>query len=601
MSWNELSPSDCEAELRPLVRSITYQDLFRPVLEATYTIREKGSDRYMTESGFDIKVTEAYGQREWKLFRSKLKGMPTYMFRQEKSRKYLVDNMDYAETSLAWDLPAAHWSLQLGSDGESYTIKNVHTSDVLTVEGTIVKVLPEGTRASGGFYSQSTTEAEQSQWILEESGSKAGGRFFKERQYKKQWRTTLQQIPIFPATELTWGAICPDKTCEAAYVAERTRLRQLGKISETKRNVVTETKVRGICDMTLAGLKQFARHPEVIRQLRQGTSAVCPQDSLAEFGGSLRSALERECFTGEDNCVAAIDEHFGDVAEEDCVSGGGHTQPTEMSKMFNAQLASDPRCAGVPADTVEGLKEFVMNSKCMTWHAPSPLWETEDKSPHHLAAYDNAGTCSGNSKATIAQSGTCPEGSKCKCPRTYLKSRDTAEGIREEANIALWTSAAVPASTLAGSFERKSPFFSLARGITGWSCQETVGCWPQRPEKTSTKTTSRACRMPAKALEGGSQLWFLPPPMLRLKHSWGKCVLEACKQEHVAAQQVGLVASKNTNKYPGKANVYNCQPLAFDEMTPKQQEDFLDALRASGAFEEYKEPALEPALPPPVE
>jgi len=327
--------------------------------------------------------------------------------------------------------------------------------------------------------------------------------------------------------------------------------------------------------MTLAGLKRFSRHPEVIQQLRRGTSAVCPQDSLQRFSaGPLREVLESECLA---ECVAAVEER---VTEEDCASSEG-------PNIDDMQLASDARCAGVAADTVQGLKEFVIN-KCRKWHAPTPLWVTEDKAPHDLNAEDGAGTCSGSSKPTIKRAGQCPEGSKCKCPRTYLRSRDSAEGLREKAYAE--DSADAPSTTLAGSFERKTPFFSLGKGITSWSCKETVGCWPQRPEKTSTPTTRRACRMPAKAQDGGSELWFLPPPMLRLKHSWGKCVLEVCKPEHVAAQQVGFVASSKTSKYPGKANVYNCQPMAYDEMTAKQKVDFLDALRISGVFEEYDEP-----------
>merc|ERR1719277_50950 len=116
-----------------------------------------------------------------------------------------------------------------------------------------------------------------------------------------------------------------------------------------------------------------------------------------------------------------------------------------------------------------------------------------------------------------------------------------------------------------------------------WDCRETVGCWPQKPEERNVANfgSTRACRMPAKAEQGGSKLWFLPPPMLRLKHEWGECVLEACDKDHLEAQQVGLVASAKLKKYPGKANVYNCQPLSFEDMTMDQKQKFIEALRAT--------------------
>jgi hypothetical protein len=121
-------------------------------------------------------------------------------------------------------------------------------------------------------------------------------------------------------------------------------------------------------------------------------------------------------------------------------------------------------------------------------------------------------------------------------------------------------------------------------------CQSTLGCWPQAPILwgVSVNGTRNACRLPEKAKEGGSPLWFLPPPGLHLKHSKRLCVLEKCKKADMVAQTVGLGISKNSiGRYEGKPNLYNCQLLSFDRMSPQQRVTFVQRLEDSGIEREY--------------
>lgn len=565
----ESSRDDCVAELRPLVKSITYRELFRPVLAATYYIYEKNTGLYLSERSYDVQGAIKDSQALWQLTILSAEGTPKYLLKNTESNKYLVANYGaggIAETSFSDRLVAAHWQLHLNSDGQTFSIRNRARNDRLSLEGNDVKL-------------RSWMTAD-STWVLEESGNRAGAFWFKESEYRRQWNNNAKLRSIYPGADLKWGAICPGKECEGAYVAERARYVRFSKITETNRNVVTQNTVNGVCDMPLGALKTFARHPEVVGSLRDAVTDSCPKSSLEGFADPLREAIEQECFT---DCVQAITEVF----PQNCSTNMDYTA-------VNEQLQTDARCTGVPTDSAEGLKEFVTAGRCFDFHAPSPLWVPKDKSPGDLAAFDGAGTCSGDSKATIQLNGMCPEGSKCKCPRTYMRSRDLAEGIREEAKMSLWTtySDLDANSSLAINFEKTSPFFSFFGGLMKWQCQQTVGCWPQRPEERSVEGSTRACRMPAKAEHGGSPLWFLPPPMLRLKHSWGKCVLDACDKDHIETQQVGLGASAKLDKYPGKVNVYNCQPLRFEEMTSEQKQKFVTALRETGIFNEYPEPQL---------
>lgn len=143
--------------------------------------------------------------------------------------------------------------------------------------------------------------------------------------------------------------------------------------------------------------------------------------------------------------------------------------------------------------------------------------------------------------------------------------------------------ASAPTFLLSGA--ARVGFFSIVEYFT-FRCSSTVGCWPQQPDGVSVNGTSSACRLPAKAREGGSPVWFLPPPGLRLKHEMGFCVLDKCEKSDRVAQTVGLVGDSSGYR-PGKPYIYNCQPLAFEIMSAHQRQVFIDRLAESGIEDEY--------------
>lgn len=225
-------------------------------------------------------------------------------------------------------------------------------------------------------------------------------------------------------------------------------------------------------------------------------------------------------------------------------------------------------------------------------------------------------------KDYIVQDGMCVEGTKCKCPMTRLNARSPTPELRKE-GLTVFAPNGVSAATsllmqARGMYLTSAVRNSLAMGLAGGlqttvtslfvpqlllyqvgrtigfkffqylthQCQSTVGCWPQQPESVSLNGTWNACRMPVKANEGRSPVWFLPPPGLRFKHSKGFCVLDNCKPIDRKAQTVGLVAS-SSSRYPGKPYLHNCQPLSFEYMTPDQRHNFIQRLQESGIEDEY--------------
>lgn len=554
-----IDSDDCIDTLRPMVRSLTYRELFYPVFEGTYKIRNRVSDTYLTEEGLDVKGLGLNKRRsQWRLQRLSGGGMPKYSLQNDETRRYLVANWEVAETSLGNGITKAHWRLILTPDGVSFDIENIYSGDHLVLENGVAMLR--------------SNRAGHSQWILEE-GSSMGGRWFRERQYKRQWRTIVGQIPILPGSKVTWNDLCAkDSLCQEAYVAERKRHLRLGTISETERRVVNVNRVRGVCDWSLQALKRFSRNPGMLKHLQGALpDASCPQKGLVDFADKVTEAFEKECFA---SCVEDL-RNQTDKAWCDRKLDGGQLPVTASAA-----------CEGIPSDTFWSLVDYVMMGKCFSWFPPSPLWVPKDHSPKDLASIDGAAVCTGTRKRDISRKGTCPEGTKCKCPRTYLKGRDTTAQRRKDDHQVFVSKTEPAGTTLPEAFLTPQPHFSFVGGLLRWNCKETLGCWPQEPEDVRANQSRRACRLPKKAQEGGSPVWFLPPPMLRLKHSWGKCVIDACKPEHVRKQLVGFGESAK-KKYPGKPNVYNCQPLTYEEMTENQKTSFLAALLASGVFKEY--------------
>merc|ERR1740121_805244 len=237
----------------------------------------------------------------------------------------------------------------------------------------------------------------------------------------------------------------------------------------------------------------------------------------------------------------------------------------------------------------------------------------------------------------IVQTGWCPEGSSCQCPKLYVyHERSIAELRRStfytfvpksaaivpvffaqfqddllvdtltyglEAIITNTVSAAVFGfSSLGAEFATLSYVISMF--ISGfqthfedaddWTCASSVGCWPVDPEMRRTPLAERGCQVPQSAQSGGSPYWFLPPPLLMINYDGflgrRRCDVRYCSEEAMRDQQVGFGYSSRGDRRQGKPDVFNCQPLAFAEMTPEQRASFEQSLACSGIFEEYDMP-----------
>jgi len=287
-------------------------------------------------------------------------------------------------------------------------------------------------------------------------------------------------------------------------------------------------------------------------------------------------------------------------------------------------IDADDQCAALPWDSLEWAAKYTLAAKCLTFHQPSLLSLVNDKAPRTLAMLGDNPVCqlpegrnTTRSQSEYIQAGQCPEGSKCKCPNTNLLSRETAKSMRfnhegqslhakagsaaRASIIKQYSTSYVIASTMAVLSAEglavgaallavlEAPTFLVTGSVVltikntlalaTFHCEQTLGCWPQKPEQHMNLAREH-CRLPAKAEEGGSPVWFMPPPMMRLKRSkvfW--CEMDVCDMEDMWAQQIGIGEDGR--------DVFNCQPLSWEGMSAAQRREFLVRLRASGVAEEY--------------
>merc|ERR1712129_415878 len=130
---------------------------------------------------------------------------------------------------------------------------------------------------------------------------------------------------------------------------------------------------------------------------------------------------------------------------------------------------------------------------------------------------------------------------------------------------------------------------SIILGKAQWRCAQTVGCWPTKPVLRK-KDGSFVCRMPEEAQAGGSPVWFLPPPGLHVERleKVRRCQLRVCSAEDLQSQKVGFgTSAADSLSADSKANIYNCQPLTFKDMSAEQQQNFVVLLKDSGVSSEY--------------
>jgi hypothetical protein len=498
----------------------------------------------------------------------------------------------------------------------------------------------------------------------------------KESAYSEQWKKAAGNLTVWARPEcnktLKWGQLLN----EESYAYERSRLIALGRLSETDGHIVNESTVRGVCDLSPITLRFLIRNKQLLEHMWIGLSGdIGLNASLEELSASLREAIERECFN---DCFETVSSEMKSYSCEQVISSVAGNA-TQCAPFFEGVIDKSRQCLELPSDSLELVTDVAAGKTCQVFHRPSVLWEPSDKGAGALspggmnvawmingmlvyralldygnpilnvvassipwiatgangrAWLDRQGHAIGavctlppehantGDKKHIEQTGMCPEGTKCKCPMTRLRARESTSEIRKDGldvflrhgvsevalfkaqvkNVLLVTAVkASLASGLAGGAQAvlatiSAPTF-LYLGVklvvfggfleyVSHRCASTIGCWPQQPDSVSVNGTWSACRPPAKAREGGSPVWFLPPPGLRLKHSKGWCVLDQCKQSDREAQTVGLVSDPK-EKRAGKPYIYNCQPLAFEAMSPDQREVFIERLAESGLEDEY--------------
>jgi hypothetical protein len=484
-------------------------------------------------------------------------------------------------------------------------------------------ILQVGTDADGGGSCVATLQPLLRQVrfkeMMEAAMDWSWGGSFQDSEYERQWKDAASKEKVLDGSNLTWGEASEGK----GYIYERKRLTLMGRLEDSRRHIVINTTVRGVCDASILGLRFLGNLPALLVVLRDmlPKDSACAGKDLKEMAVDAGDALSAECL---DSCLGSLSENTKDF---ECKAG-------QLTQEFYQQVVDDnEQCAAMPLDNLERLSMYAMRLKCFTFHSPHPLFLFGDKAAGQVSQMPGEPTqvCTlpeeanaTKDKSNIVQRGVCPEGSKCKCPMKSLRDRQTAMQIRLERGQHLWTkagAASLPvitkqyatgflvstvvvkmgiqgmAASAALAATLDAPMFlimgTLKLSITAlfnWAkfqCADTLGCWPQAPEDAWVEGTPKACRLPAKAKDGGSPVWFLPPPGLRMHHSKGKCILNVCKTEDYLAQRVGLGRSVNDWRYDGNPNVYNCQPLAFEEMTRQQKSALLIRLNETGVSEEY--------------
>lgn len=546
---------------------------------------------------------------------------PVYTIRNKKTRHYLSMSSEdvVVMKEKSSEEPASWWSMQLGDVDENgdvvYTIVNSKYNVTLSKGST--------------FDAHVHAEAGGSDKFVIAPYKKKVGSWHRKKALKRQWEMVRDTPLLRPGgtflSTMTWADACPD--CGDWYQMERNRLNEIGRLQEDARSVVRKSGVRGFCDWNVHQIVVFLKNHQLLTAMQQEGRYACINYQLDDYAKLLKEVVLSECFT---ECTEALKVGFSDY---DCAKEPVAQVDLEKHalRLENAFTAS-PQCTELPLDTVGDLTELAVKQVCWKWSPPNALWTRTDKDVKSLLASEGAGVCSlrswdvkkSRNPKDIIQNGTCPEGSMCDCPETWLVKQPTAANIRNDDMRKYFFGAGaiqpevfftrmrkffvgalqqqlarlnIMGLLLQGSLHTTSLFkvwmvitnenFLWAAGWVGvrgnikndktkWRCADSVACWPAEPERED----GGVCRLGKEAAKGGSPLWFVPEAGLKFERKMFGCDLEACSNEEMLHQVVGI------DKEDGKT-FYNCQPLNYEEMTNSQRQQFVDALSASGVENEY--------------
>lgn len=99
------------------------------------------------------------------------------------------------------------------------------------------------------------------------------------------------------------------------------------------------------------------------------------------------------------------------------------------------------------------------------------------------------------------------------------------------------------------------------------SCSSKVGCYPM----DCVEVSKVGCRIrAADDLDSTrNKYWFMPPPLYKCAYHHRKCQLSPCSSSNLKEGRTGVFNTTSWMK-SGLTQVYNCQPLASEDMNEKQ-------------------------------
>jgi len=393
--------------------------------------------------------------------------------------------------------------------------------------------------------------------------------------------------------------------------------------------------MNGLCDAAMTLVARLFHKLPVNEALQSYAGAACDGLDHVDVSLSAQNAVVAHCY---EECMNTMESRSEDSLL--CYK----MQQVNQTKFYEDVIAESKQCAGLPYTHLEDLLEFKLQQKCWTFAPPSPVWLTNDQSIGDISKACTATKSWMHRTADLVDGQRCPAGTMCQCPGPSFYPKTTAEirkahsstfvtdgdaGVVSVSNYiarqalfysvpeliirsgaVLWAGGDLKTATAEGlvaalKFLQHDIFFRLemsiailghAYSVATWRCVFTVACWPVSPRRVrKTVAGSRsACRAKDKvrAMNGGAT-WMMPPPGLKYKKGLLRCKLESCTAEEMAVQKVGFGNDAGFHSPSGQSEVYNCQPLAWEEMSLKQRVEYLSILSNTGVSKEYD---LSPAL-----
>lgn len=594
---------------------MTLQRLIKPLLEGTYTMRNRYTGKYLTATDAGLLGTtrhfpEGTKYSQWRI-RKTDDFEPRYTLENLQTKTYLTWSgmSSAADDSVFFELDTTgiYWSIAQETSLDS------SLSSTFLVENSSTNLVDWGSSYNGSDYDDYLNwmlywelELLDVYWSLDISDPLGGA----TQSYEWQWEQA-SNIPMWKGGSYTWSDMCvevsEESVCPSGYAGVREYYNSAGMTAE-RNKLVIEANI-GTCDTSIILERQRFQLPGLLQALKDTAGSTCESFDLSTMSTLMKQAIAEDCYS---ECVTEIELATANISCDGATSESWGEAYTAMRESLSCNLSPS---------TILYLSDHVMQLKCWTWPVPSALWVSDDQGPGvtNLARADGTAVCamesgaeSSRSDSKIQQTGTCVEGTTCECPSTWLSNHESLAELRETAfeeqysadgtatanffiadaseGYKLITSqiqSSLMTGTAAGVFyygrslsaailaaPLGAPFilmvglsvFSFSSTAFQWTCDKVVGCWPAEP-----KRVNGACRLPDATKEGGSTVWFMPPPGFYLEHrTWRvqKCALSACSREDLIAERVEFT----------EREVYNCQFLTYNEMTTDQQSSYIQRL-----------------------